>query len=609
MYSPSKYNIWDIDLNANNLIKYNITDEVITEEVTNLITYISETKSIFILDMDKNEYSLIEIFLRSIANFHIDRLNAETNKKTKYYPVFWSKDASYDIKHIHTHIDHCDYEKLVYNVEDNAPVLTTITYFTETDTIPTILTDVTREMCNDNNFIHKLNEKIVLVMPRILRHFSFTGGVNIHGEAYLDNNNIKLDRKTIVLTLWETPPLMAPKFCSETFYAYIFNNVNCKSIDIILKPLNQIRRYNNVELLLFKLVNSVIRRIVIENDQLINYEFFNSLIIKKIRNSLFGLKSYIDQNRIVADVIEFDIKQCVKWKQISNINPLIKSGLSNWQIDFDENNYHRIEKGFYSDLKKKMQGNILTSFAFNRELLFDMKSDHCNEEENYIYHIAKNHIERMRNENDKMGYDIGEIYVSFYINTTENNKLSISNDNAIQTIVTSLENNNDYSLITSINNDMYKYKQIENSNIGVVYNNNSHISFAGNYYTKYGKGTLIIRLWLTPPTNMSQYSLYRKEMKDPSSVIDKLKSVLKIREKNSATSIIIDPIVYKRQIIQQLLYNDIMNKDLIPVKSHSNINIISPINITVTDKSVISTEVKANPINCVLRSLIFSEPN
>ena len=151
MYSPSKYDIWYIDLNPNILTSIDVNTDDMTNTILALIDFLCNTNTTFTLDIDKNEFSLVEMFLHNIAEFHINRLNNETKEQKKYYPVFWSKSTSYISKFIHTHIDHCDYEKHIYQTEDNSPVFTTITYFTDNDTCPTVLTDITRYMCNNNN--------------------------------------------------------------------------------------------------------------------------------------------------------------------------------------------------------------------------------------------------------------------------------------------------------------------------------------------------------------------------------------------------------------------------------------------------------------------------
>lgn len=605
MYSPSKYDIWDIDLNPNILTSIDVNTDDMTNTILALIDFLCNTNITFTLDIDKNEFSPVEIFLHNIAEFHINRLNNETKEQKKYYPVFWSKSTSYTSKFIHTHIDHCDYEKHIYHTENNSPVFTTITYFTDNDTCPTVLTDITRYMCNNNKFNHKLNKKLVLVLPRILRHFSFTGGTNIHGEGYLNNDTFNIDRKTLVLTLWETPPLMSPIFNSDIFYAYMFNNSKLKhKLKHKLKPLNDICRYKNIGLINIRTNQINIKKINIENDEIFNTNFFDSLIIRKNRDTLFKLKPFIDANLPEISVIEFNIVHHNTWKQISKINPQIKSGLSNWKINISLDNYDMIHKNILSNFTF-IHENLLKHYIFNRELLFDMYSDNYNQEEEYIYFIAKYHIDRVTQEMSETGHNIGEIYVSFYINNEINNSLSMSNDNTIQTIVTSLENNNDYSLITSINIEMNKYKQIEHSNIAIAYNNNSHVSFDGNYYNKYGKNTLIIRLWNNQPQNIPKYCLNSNN----NNLDIKRKIVFNIEENNNdVTPIVLEPTIYKHQLLQEIVYSNHINDNTIStIKSNNNICIFTPTNISIGTPISAITDISTSKQS--LRSFIFHPPN
>jgi len=598
MDRPSEYNIWDIDLNTDTLNDNYITTDNITNTVLCLIKYLTTTNTTFVLDTDKNEFSLIELFLYNISEFHINRLNNETKEQKKYYPVFWSKTKSYTKPHIHTHIDHCDYEKLIYLSEDNAPTWTTITYFTDDNNTPTLLTDITRHMCNNNKFNHKLNKKLLLVLPRILRHFGFTGGTHLHGEGYLDNTG-EIERQTLVLTLWETPPLMSPIFNSDIFYAYAFNN---SPLYTQIKPLKETKMYKNTNLIVFKSNEPTIKRIDMINDEIINTDFFNSLIIEKNKNTLFKLKPYIYENLPNISVIEFNIIHHNTWKQISKIHPELKSGLSNWKLSIEVDNYNKIYENKYSDLTC-IHNNLLENYIFNDERLFDMLSEYYNQEEHYIYSIAKYHIDRVTKEISETGHNIGEIYASFYINNVINNSLSISSDNTIQTIVTSLETNNDYSIITSINKEMNKYKQIKNSNIGIVYNNNSHVSFAGNYYNKYGKGTLIIRLWQTLPSDMSRYYV------NTNNNTWKTTKSIKIEEKNNdVTSVVLEPTIYKQQLLTEIVYNNtIDNSTISTIKTDNNICIFTPTNISIGTS--ISTVNDTSTSRQTLQSITFHPPN
>ena len=232
-----------------------------------------------------------------------------------------------------------------------------------------------------------------------------------------------------------------------------------------------------------------------------------------------------------------------------------------------------------------------------------MLSEYYNQEEHYIYSIAKYHIDRVTKEISETGHNIGEIYASFYINNVINNSLSISSDNTIQTIVTSLETNNDYSIITSINKEMNKYKQIKNSNIGIVYNNNSHVSFAGNYYNKYGKGTLIIRLWQTLPSDMSRYYV------NTNNNTWKTTKSIKIEEKNNdVTSVVLEPTIYKQQLLTEIVYNNtIDNSTISTIKTDNNICIFTPTNISIGTS--ISTVNDTSTSRQTLQSITFHPPN
>ena len=62
----------------------NLIDDIEIQETKN-----KTHQNMSILNTDKNSYSYLELFVKEISNFHINRI--KTNESDKYYSEFWIK--------------------------------------------------------------------------------------------------------------------------------------------------------------------------------------------------------------------------------------------------------------------------------------------------------------------------------------------------------------------------------------------------------------------------------------------------------------------------------------------------------------------------------------
>ena len=130
---------WDFNINLPNINKDIIDYFLIFSE--NLTTN-------FFLDLNKQDYSLIEKIIYDIVLFHSNRLNISLENKSV---SFWTKITEYNFDYIHMHTDHCDYESRIFNTQFKKPLFTSLIYLNNNGS-PTLLTDVTPDMSSQKNF-------------------------------------------------------------------------------------------------------------------------------------------------------------------------------------------------------------------------------------------------------------------------------------------------------------------------------------------------------------------------------------------------------------------------------------------------------------------------
>lgn len=265
-------------------------DKKYLDELSLFIDFSENMKTNFFLNL-KNPFCLVEKILYDNISFHSKRFNIDLKDK---YVSFWTKKREYNFDHIHTHIDHCDYEYRMYGTQKKHPIFTSLIYLSDNE-CPTLITDITREMADKKSFLE--SNKLTFSFPKVFKNIAFESGKYYHGESYLADYKVG-ERKTIVIAVWdkENKPLHIPYFDKRFYYYYLFTNKN--------RPIEQkeLFKYNKIPFFKFKKRDEIILKI--NDTKLINEEFFNKLIIqrdKKIMYRFFDLLKNVSHDTIVLD--------------------------------------------------------------------------------------------------------------------------------------------------------------------------------------------------------------------------------------------------------------------------------------------------------------------
>jgi GR25 family glycosyltransferase involved in LPS biosynthesis len=531
---------WNIELNN---ILYNPDFDTFSNEINNYIDF-SEYQTVnFLLNHNKDSFCFIEKIIFDNINFHTKRLNVELNDK---YISFWSKKHEYNYSYIHMHIDHCDYESRIYDTEKKHPLFTSIIYFEDND-CPTLITDITRDMYNNNDF--KNTKQMIFSFPKILKNLVFEGGKYLHGESYLYDRHIK-NRKALVIAVWdkENKPLNIPYFDNIFYYYQLFFKFNRSIKD---NEHNQFDKNNKI--FLIKSREYSFFKIKCDDYTLINYDFFYKLIIKKDKKILYRLKHIFDKienlDTIIIDYSDLIIKQ--KYQNMNIELDIFNMSFDNNIINNKEFSY--IDKEFILDKNKK-----------NISIL-----------EKYIYDISLFNL-------NLINKTIEDVQISF--NITNNIKLYNCFDNndifPLFTSATFLEDCDKPFIITDIDVEKYKYKNFEgNKSLLLIPKKMLHIVFNGNYYyNNYNVNSLIIiiNIWkkndrLNFQTYNNNNFLYKDEL-------------INYTFKESISQPI--QIYTETNIYEELLYN---NNNLDFIQFICNKNEYYILNIKNKDKTIIES--------------------
>lgn len=285
------FSSWNINITNN--------DDKDYKDLLNYFLSFSDKLSInFFLDIKKENFSFIEKIIYDIISFHCKNLNIDINDK---YVSFWSKSNEYNFDYIHMHVDHCDYEARKLNVELKKTLLTTIIYLNDSD-IPTLITDVTKDMFNKEQF-NLNNNKLIFSFPKKMKSIVFDSNC-YHGESYLSDSRNFTNRKVIVVALWDkiNKPYYIPYFDNSTFNYFIFSHYKC-SLDKYETPIFEkdkpiVKFYNTTDSIL---------SIKTYDKTLINREFFYDLIIEKRKNIMYKFNKIISKfNNVDNMIINFD---------------------------------------------------------------------------------------------------------------------------------------------------------------------------------------------------------------------------------------------------------------------------------------------------------------
>jgi len=328
-------------------IKFKQT-EVNNQKVDDVIkTYFNDaTSCTFLLNTNKNKYSLLEKIVNDIAMFHFNRLNIKYDENT-HYVEFWLK-SKYEST---MHIDSDEYSRDVdtdFSYE-NGPLLSCIVYMNDSP-IPTIITDI-----NHNDYItnkYDNQNKITVSFPKYLKHISFNGNY-YHGTYNLFKNmpSDNLSRYILAINLWNKKPKRVPYFDIDIFQFMKHKNNKLPILDCEIE--------NNHDFIEFEETTSV----KYINTHLIDLDFFKKLISRN-GNAGTGYMhqlSHIEKNNDYELFELSTIPDELLWVNNKKLerqyyDPIMCDCLSNEQIYIKPSVANKVIQLFISNMVDKFAG-------------------------------------------------------------------------------------------------------------------------------------------------------------------------------------------------------------------------------------------------------------
>ena len=213
--NQQKFNSWKIDLN----------NEIYLKKIIDSCNF----NNMFILDIDKKEYTYVEKLIIELVEFQGNRLN-KNFLSNNYYIEFWHKNQPNNRSEHNFHIDKDELYLKKFG-QLFIPILSTVTYLS-TSSNPTLITNIPDKDKNFNN-INKQN--LIISFPKKLKHISFNGNY-LHGVKKIrnfDNELIDNNRIALMFNIWSKKPYLRD----------LYNNDNEKTSDKLIKNLEEDLEY------------------------------------------------------------------------------------------------------------------------------------------------------------------------------------------------------------------------------------------------------------------------------------------------------------------------------------------------------------------------------
>lgn len=445
-----EFSTWDIEIN--NFTKYKNIDDF-NKEIDNFLIYHNTLNTNFFLNIKNDRFSFIEKFIYDNIKFHTKRLNIELNNK---HVSFWGKLNEYNFEYLHMHFDHCDYESRVYKSEKIKPIFTSLIYFNDNFN-PTLISDIDRNMMNNNVFHHEKNNKLILSFPKKLKNIVFNSN-KLHGESYLSDKIS--ERKALLIALWDNDnkPLHIPYFDKNIYNYYLFTNHNIH--------IHNKNDYDKKEIFEYKNTNDEIETIKIVDNQLINKKFFEKMLNreKTIMYPFIELLKNIKHHSIILNFE--DVKK--NYENYENMNCYIEL------------------------FEIKIKNDILKQDQILNDLLSTeiyLQNNIYSDVEKYVYSISMYHINRLKLKNISISYYFGNTHKEIKTKTPLMTCLSFFEDGCLY--------------ISDIDNESYKYKNFNSKLFAMNTKKFDNIIFSSKYY-KHTDG-LIIHFWKNEKQSIFEY--------------------------------------------------------------------------------------------------------
>ena len=465
---------WNINLRKNESVLNNYTDII-----NDFIEYMSCNEIHAYIDLTTNNNTFIENFLQNMAIFHIKRLKLDINNVCA---TCWTTMTEYRLNYTHMHIDACDYEQSFFKTTNILPINTSITYFNENDTAPLLYTNLKKDHNIDHNILFNTNNNTLYIeFPEILKHISFDGGNYLHGEIYINpfKENIIPDKKKIVIALWykDSSPLNIPTFDINYFAYYTWKKQN-KTVDFL-------KSKDDTLLQLIPQTNNI-KTIKITDNKIINYMFFENLIIHKKINAGYQLFQIIKHDISNYKSFILDISALIYMKP----TPLIPEFINELEIwELTTNNNHTINEITENNL------------PYNNEFILDLTENKYSALEKYIYDISTFHLKRCGCSLHNINNRVGITYFMFNNDIDKYPPNNITNSISMLTIHLNYTKNEDKTLLTNLNVSDINYDSLHTINNTMYISNNNiykHSIYNNKYYNNYSNDSIIINIWNKP---------------------------------------------------------------------------------------------------------------
>jgi hypothetical protein len=370
--------IWKIKFNEANIDELANLIDLLNDYCDYFCTTIGEDH--FLLDMNKEHFSLLEKIVYDIAVFHFKKLNI-TNLESNFVTFWFRNIPECCIEHHNIHIDKNTDNKNCHN--KILPLITTITYLCEHEN-PTIITDIQEKMNTEKKFTNE-NTRLTFSFPKVLKQVSCNFGKYYHGECHTsasfkgncasfegncasfkgncftkNTNNVK-KRNVLALALWDKEPGYR-NFYNKNLLNYMYLNKHI--------PINKFKRFNKeTEILniLERNENKINIRLNGAYNNILNDDFYDNILNKGIDNEIYKFSNLFEQYKDY-DVFTFNNgnNQITTIEVSVEYNLIIKNVFTNNELFDSIYNQYIIDKNIIS---------IIDTIIFNfNGILFSLNS-------------------------------------------------------------------------------------------------------------------------------------------------------------------------------------------------------------------------------------------
>lgn len=251
---------------------------------TNIVTdIVVHTKELCILNSQKTEYDVLEMFVYNSVMFHLNRLGMKPIDE--YIVEFWTKskvksmdDCTSNCENVNNfHVD-CDEALRVNYNTIKSPCFSIVSYFSSNH-LPVVLTNITHEEYKFKLFENK--NQLHLVFPEKNKQIVFDGKY-FHGVCDMFNEITTVtDRYMIAINVWEHELINQSHYCSHNAITFPKDSV---------PPLFQFTEIPDTF-------------VTVEYENILDFDFYNNLLY----NPDLKLSDYIPSASLKNTVDELDV--------------------------------------------------------------------------------------------------------------------------------------------------------------------------------------------------------------------------------------------------------------------------------------------------------------